>query len=295
MPTPPDITLAHCLRVYTKEILPTKAPRTQQQHSRAYAVILAYFGPLRLRDLTPARLRSWRDTLSGTLAPGTVRRYLATLSGPLTMAVREYGWLAENPLHLVRKPLAPPGRVRCLSDAERLRLLDACQQSVQPALYPLVVLALSTGARRGELSRLRWRDVEFQQGCVRFMQTKNGQPRVVPLGAVALAVLQAWCPAHAEHGAWVFPGTGCLPLHWAEAWRTARRRAALQDFRFHDLRHTAASYLAMSGASLREIAEVLGHKSIAQTYRYTHLTLPHTRGVVERMSQQFLGEGGGSA
>jgi integrase len=106
-------------------------------------------------------------------------------------------------------------------------------------------------------------------------------------------VLTAWHTGQSPE-AWVFPGDGdrgratTSDFPGEQAWQTALRRAGITNFRFHDLRHTAASYLAMSGTRLEDIAEVLGHKSLAMTLRYRHVTLPHTRGAVERMANKFL-------
>jgi integrase len=89
----------------------------------------------------------------------------------------------------------------------------------------------------------------------------------------------------------VFPGkTGRTPVRLCTAWETAVRRADLTDFTFHDLRHTFASYLAMQGASLRESADALGHKTLAMVMRYSYLTEAHTRSVVERMNRAVFGE-----
>lgn len=285
-------TMADLLDLYCTEYLPTKARTTQIQYRIVFRSLRAEFGALPVTALTPALVRQWRTRLAERLAPGTVRRWLDTLSGLLTVAVRDYDWLDANPVRKVPKPPEPPGRVRFLSDLERTALLAACQQSRTPALYPVVLLAVTTGARKNELRFLRWRDIDLERGLLRLAETKNGERRAVPVPQVTREVLRAWRgPQHTE-GAWAFPGpAGRGPLNFTKAWYTARRRAGLEDFHFHDLRHTAASYLAMSGATLLEIAEILGHKSVRVTKRYSHLTLAHTATVVERMSQKYFPQG----
>ena len=154
----------------------------------------------------------------------------------------------------------------------------------------VVVLALATGARRGELLRLRWPDVDLKRGTLTFQETKNGERRAVPLTGQALAY-EPTCEGTALDTALVFPdATGKRPLGIREAFEGAVERAGIVDFRFHDLRHTFASYLAMNGATLAEIAEVLGHKTLAMVKRYAHLSEAHTRGVVERMNRAVFGE-----
>ena len=186
------------------------------------------------------------------------------------------------------------GRVRVLSEAERLRLLVACQTSRTPASYPLVLLALTTAARKNELRWLRWRDVHLERGTLTCVRTKNGDTRTVPVVGVALQVLRQWHvreripECDREPDALVFPrpdskGPVCLLC----AWPAAVRRAGITDFHFHDLRHCAASYLAMSGASIVELAEILGHKQLNMVKRYTHLSPHHTAQVLTRMTEQF--------
>src|SRR5262249_11105810 len=149
-----------------------------------------------------------------------------------------------------------------------------------------VVLALSTGARQMELLTLTWPQVDFEQGVVRLLETKNGTSRVLPLTGRALELMHDRFKGRRADTLLVFPGkSGTVPVRMRTAWEGAVHRAGLTDFTFHDLRHTFASYLAMQGASLREIADALGHKTLAMVMRYSHLTESHTRSVVERMNR----------
>lgn len=283
------MTVAELLTLYAADTFPSKDPSTCYQHEVVYRAVGRAFGALPVCDLTPALLRQWRDDLRQRYAPGTIRRWLETLSSALTAAVREYEILEVNPLARVRKPPAPRGRERFLTAQEQAALSAACQRSRNKALYPLVRLALTTGARKNELRCLRWRDVDLEQGLLRFVRTKNGEGRAVPLSQDALILLRAWRITQTPESVWVFPrADGHRPIDISKAWYIARHKAGLDDFRFHDLRHTAASYLAMSGASLVEIAHILGHKTMRMVQRYSHFTDVHTRGTVEKMAQQFL-------
>ena len=135
---------------------------------------------------------------------------------------------------------------------------------------------------------LRWGEVDLTQGTLTFHRTKNGQTRTVPVVGLALQMLRQWRLWDRAPEAWVFPSLDGHTKGWVDrAFRNAVKRAGIEKFRFHDLRHSAASYMAMSGASLLEIAEVLGHKQLVMVKRYAHLSPSHTRGVVERMTQQF--------
>jgi len=135
-----------------------------------------------------------------------------------------------------------------------------------------VLFALTTGARRGELYALRWVDVDFARRWAIFPKTKNGTARGVPLVATVVAELEKLARTDER----VFPATV------TKAWRTAVRKSGLVDFRFHDLRHSAASHLVQSGANLVEIATLLGHKDIRMTQRYAHVHNTHILDVVDR-------------
>jgi integrase len=239
-------------------------------------------------------LAEYREKLAqGEAQPrssATVVRYMAALSHAFTIAVREWGWLDDSPMRKVSKPKEPRGRIRFLSDDERQRLLDACKASRNPYLHTVVVLALATGARKGELLSLRWPDVDLKRGTLTFHQTKNGERRAVPLTGQALALMQQHAKVRRLTTQLVFPNaTGTRPLGIRNAFAAAVQRAGIADFHFHDLRHSAASYLAMSGASLMEIAEILGHKTLAMVKRYAHLSEAHTAGVVARMVRVHRG------
>jgi integrase len=280
--------LAELLQRYEREYLCHAAPSTQRHHRIIYRKLCARYGDLPLPEITTAWLRQWRDELTPGHSVGTVRQYLATLSGALTAAVQDFEWLTEQPMRKVRRPPEPPGRDRFLSAEERLRLVEACDQSLNLYLGLIVRLALVTGARRNEICRLRWPEVDLERGLLRVSKTKNKHPRSIPVVGEVLTRLQTYA-MRKDHPLWLFPRQdGQQPVYIEQAWRTARKRAGLVDFRFHDLRHTAASYLAMSGASLLDIATILGHRKLDMVRRYAHLTDAHTTGVLERMAEKFL-------
>ena len=247
----------------------------------------------RERKALPGRTPRYRG-------PATIVRYLAVLSHVFGVAVKEWGWLEDNPLAKVRKPKEPRGRVRFLSDDERERLLAECKRN--PDLYAAVVLALSTGGRRMEILGLRWSQVDLIRRVAVLHETKNGERRVLPLTGPALELLRERSRVRRVDTDLVFPGrvkprrssdhktlSEPKPIDLRTPFATALRRAGIQDFRWHDLRHSAASYLAMNGASLAEIAEVLGHKTLQMVRRYAHLSEAHTAGVLERMNAKIFG------
>lgn len=229
-------------------------------------------------------------TYRGTVrSPATVVRYLAALSHAMSIAVKEWGWIEQNPVSNVRKPSESRGRVRFLEKDERERLLDACKKSNSHFLYPIVILAISTGMRQGEILNLRWKDVDLKRKKLILHETKNNERRAVPIVGLAHEVLSDLRKVRRIDSKLVFPARDPeKPVDIRNAWEAAVTRAEIEDFRFHDLRHTAASYLAMNGATLAEIAEVLGHKTLQMVKRYAHLSETHTLSVVERMNAEIF-------
>jgi integrase len=194
-----------------------------------------------------------------------------------------------SPFSHVRLLTEPRGRVRFLSEDERPRLLAACQASSNRHLYPLVILALATGARKMELLTLTWPQVDLGRALITLHDTKNGEPRSIPITGQALDVMRTHAKVVRIGTPLVFPRQdGRRPVDVRHAWYQALAQAEITDFRFHDLRHSTASYLAMNGASLVEIAEVLGHKTLSMVQRYAHLSEGHTRAVLERMTRAIF-------
>lgn len=221
--------------------------------------------------------------------PGTANSYLATLSKALSTAVREYEWMPLNPCANIADLPIPAGRVRFLTDTERTKLLAACKEQ-SADLYALAVCALCTGARSGELLSLRWPDVDLARQRAVLHKTKNADRRALALTGPALTVLKARHKARRIDTDLVFPHPGLKkPFDYAKQFNAALAAAGVKNFRFHDLRHTAASYLAMNGATTAEIAAVLGHKTLQMVKRYSHLSDTHVDSVVGRMTDKIFG------
>lgn len=244
-------------------------------------------GSMTLADFTPSVIVEDRDLLSRKVSGSTTNRYLATLSVVLDHAHREWQWLDENPMRRVRRKKESPGRTRFLAEEERDALLEACKASKVAMLHPLVLFCLTTGARQGEALALRWKEVDLVAGTARLLRTKNSDSRVLTLHGEILTVLGRLAKTPHISGL-VFPGRWGKATFPKKAWANAVATAELEDFRFHDLRHTFASYLAMSGATLPELAAALGHRTLAMVKRYSHLTESHSRAVQVRMAEKWL-------
>ena len=308
-------TLAELIDRYRKEVLPQKKAkfiRDQTVHLDWWETKL---GRYNLAELNSNLIAQARNALSTepygkagsktaakdrVRAPATVVRYMGALSHALNTAVNEWGWMDKSPMVGVKKPKVDNERRRFLSDDEIQRVLVSAKESENRFLYTVVLLALSTGMRQSEIMTLRWRNVLVEDGAdmglLVMEKTKNGDARTSPLAEDAFTAVMALRDKAIKNNAGRVPASQLLfpsdtvenkPVEIRKAWETCRKRAELDDFRFHDLRHTAGSLLAMSGASTREIAEVLGHKTMAMAKRYSHLTQKHLGSVVATMNQRL--------
>jgi integrase len=288
-------TVTELIDRYSKSVLPTKPKNSQNQiiHLRWWKNKIGYYF---LSDITSSVISQCRDDLldedirgGKKRSPATVSRYMTTMSYVMNIALKEWEWIELNPFSRVKKPKEPRGRVRFLDNDERERLLDACKTSNSKDLYPIVVLAISTGMRQGEILNLKWKDIDFSRCQLVLHETKNNERRAVPIVGLAHKVLSELSKVRRIDTPFVFPGKNPnQPMKIRKAWDTALVNAEINDFRFHDLRHTTASYLAMNGATLAEIAEVLGHKTLQMVKRYAHLSEAHTSSVVEKMNKKIF-------
>ena len=276
----------HTLRDLVERFLdhPSMKDKTKVTYGPQLKWWTSHLGNTSLADITPDNISRLQDRLiKSGLQSSSANRYIAALSSAFTMAVKEFGWAESNPCSSVRKLAESRGRTRFLTNDERTRLLGTCDESGFPELYIIVVLALSTGARKSELRWLYWDDVDLQQGILLFRETKNGTMRSVPLVGLGLELLRDWSKIRRVNTELVFPGKNSqTPILFERSWRTVLNDAEIKDFRFHDLRHSAASYLVMNGVHLRTVAEIMGHKTLSMVQRYSHLSPEHLRSEVAR-------------
>lgn len=284
---------------------------------QACSNIKAQFGHLYKKPMS--EITAWvvekfkAERLKAGIKPATVNRDLDRLRASLSKAV-EWGLLTSNPVAGVKRSRGGAlTRVRFLDKSENKRLRKALAardhkaganrlsgnawrvarsrptlppvQGYADHLTPLVLLALNTGLRRGELFDLTWADVNFsaKQVTVRAETAKSGRTRHVPLNTEALEVLKAW-QKQAAGDELVFPGAGGGRLtNINKAWAGLLKAAGLVDLRFHDCRHDFASKLAMAGVDLFTIKELLGHSDFAMTQRYAHLSPGHRAAAVDKL------------
>jgi integrase len=190
--------------------------------------------------------------------------------------------LEKNPTLKVKIKAEKNQIERFLSDDELVRLLESCKQSTWDKMHLLILLGVTTGMRKSELSNLRWNDINFDKGLAALHDTKNGCPRLNPIPSFVLEEMKKF--RQVGNGLIFYsPNDREKPFDFRKQWEKMRRDANIVGFRFHDLRYSAASYLVMGGATLYETGQILGHKSEQTTMRYAHLSTSHKAALSERV------------
>lgn len=269
---PPYRVFGDLMRRYLNEVTPHKRSDTEEA-TRLHGLLKHSLADCPLAGLTTARVAQWRDERLTQVSGSTVNRDINLLGHVVEIARREWEYDVEfNPFRRVRRPPHGHARERRLSPAEEKALLEACAETKNPYVQPIIILALETAMRRSELVGLEWERVHWSVPSIQLTRTKTGLPRGIALSRRAVATLLALRPDEEtglELTGSVFPGltTNALKL----AFRRAVERAGIPNFRFHDLRHEATSRLFEKQLPLMDVASITGHADIRMLRRYTHL------------------------
>jgi integrase len=230
--------------------------------------------------ITEKDIQAAKNELAKDMAPASVNRFLATIKTVFTLALRNEK-IDKSPATHIKLFRLNNKRVRHLSEEEEGRLFAVLPEQHKP----LVIIAMHTGLRKGEQLALLWSDVDFKLGQVRVRESKSDKPRVIPMNAVVMEVLRR-IPRRIDNP-YVFPGRKAgkplttLPREWDES----LEKAKINDFRWHDLRHTFASRLVMAGADLYAVSKLLGHADLKMTTRSAHLAPNYLKNTVDLLSK----------
>ena len=267
------ILFTDCLEEYLAWARVNKAPNTYVMN-RFYGDRLREAFTGHLSALTAKQVEDYKVKRRAVVSPATVNRELALLKHMCTKAV-EWSYLKANPMRSVRLLKEPPGRLRYLIWAEMGSLVEACP----PHLRTIVVTAMHTGMRKSEILGLKWQDIDFGAKTITVHLTKNNEPRVIPMNQTIYDELHNL--PRPLHTPYVFcHENGERYDEVKRSFKSACRKAGITDLRFHDLRHTFASHLAMNGINLKTVQYLLGHKDIRMTLRYAHLSGEHLQAAV---------------
>lgn len=243
--------------------------------------LLVVFRGRCLHEIMTEDIEKFKVARAKEVKPATVNRELATLKTMMNKAVL-WGKIKESPAKNIQFLREPEGRVRYLEKEEIVKLLAKCSARIRP----IVIVALNTGMRRGEILGLKWHDVDFQREIIALYDTKNGESRKIPMNVQARTALIR-VRKHPESQYVFCNGKGKPFVNIRKSFLQACEKADIINFHFHDLRHTFASQLVMAGVDINTTRELLGHKDIRMTLRYSHLSPDHKKRAVDLLSSKM--------
>ena len=292
-----SITFSDFCDTYYNTHMRLKAPGTATRFLDAVKRLKRYFSGYLMTEITAKHIKQYQVKRLEELAhnkktnvsPSTINREIAIIRNMFNMGI-EWGDFVDNPVKkgimFNEKDFA---RNRFLSQDEAVKLYN----ELKGHLKPIVIVTLNTGMRLGEVLNLKWKDCNFEQRKIYVPKTKTGK-KEKPMNQIVYGTLVAW-PKHPTSD-YIF----CHPIDTPHAgfsgkpfrsiktaWNKAIEKAGINNFRFHDLRHTFASYCVMSGIDMKTVSELLGHKTMVMTERYSHLSDSHKQKAVERLSMNF--------
>lgn len=253
--------------------------------------LLPVFGNYALSDITSINILEYMQARTKKVKPASVNRELALLKVMYSKA-EEWGYISKNPTRVVKKLRGEiQNRTRFLSDHEMKRLYTACDSKLRSVLAVLI----NTGMRKGELQKLTWSNVDFDQSVIFIAVSKNGKSRYIPMNVVVKQILlRERLKRNVKHHL-VFGNKDGKIYNFRKAFETARDKAGIENLRIHDLRHTFASHLVMKGIDLTTVQILLGHSDQRITERYSHLSPTHKARavrVLEDLNSTFLAQSG---
>jgi integrase len=257
-----------------------KAWSTYQRRDR-FSVdnLVSFFKGKYLFEITSEMIEKYKAARLEKVTPASVNRELACLKHMYTKAI-DWGYIKLNPGKGVKRLKEPPGRLRYLNPEEVGGLLEACSDHIRP----IVVTALNTGMRKSEILNLRWPQVDLKNRKITVINAKNNESRVIPINQTLYQELLT-LPEKVKRE-YVFSDRNGHPYgDIKNGFSSALKKAGIEDFRFHDLRHTFGSHLVMQGVDLRTVQQVMGHKDIKMTMRYSHLSPEHVQEAMERLDK----------
>lgn len=257
-----------------------KARSSNRRDEVSIAHLNEFFESKYLHEITTRLIEEYKAKRLEKVAPATTNRELACLKHMYTKAV-EWDYVKANPADSVRLLKEPPGRLRYLSPEEAGKLIDTCNDIWRP----IVITALNTGMRKGEILSLRWADVDMENRKITVKKSKNNEIRVIPINQTLYQALKA-LSEQSDGNAYVFTNKdGETFGDIKRGFHSALKRAGIEDFRFHDLRHTFGSHLVMQGIDLKTVQQVMGHKDITMTMRYSHLSPEYVQEAIGRLDK----------
>jgi integrase len=275
---------------FMKEHAVKREQSTQMRYVSTLKHLNRYFKDMQLADITPKTISAYMNMRRREAASvATINRELAMLSKAFNLAVKQWEWCHTNPCSRIQREPENNRIDRWLTPDEEKRLLKGAQGYLNGQLYEIIVLALNTGMRQGELLSLKWKDVDWFRKTVTVRKTKNKDPKILPLNQTAYDLLLRKSKVASISGYVFATGRSTRTSRWnlTREFKNALKKAGISHFRFHDLRHTFATRLVQNGSDLYAVAKLLGHRDINTTQRYAHHYPESLRSHVENLEKCY--------
>lgn len=291
-------TMTQLIDYFEKNIAPVRYKEHAPKYTCMFNWWRTHIGGIHVTKLLASEISECKELLATekimkgktecTRGNNTVNKYIMCISAVLTYAVKELEVIDVNPCSKVKLMPKPNGRIRFLALDEIEHLKVACREH-SDMLYIFFLLLLTTGARYSEVLNLRLENFDSKNKAVHYIDTKNGENRGVSLDRSLVNLIERYLKDNNISEGYIFINKKTGKLWYIRGLLLkAIKQAGLTDFHIHDNRHTTASYIAMSGGSLLDIAEILGHKSLVMARRYSHLTQNHTATVLHNAVKGFI-------
>ncbi len=266
--------------------LHSKLKRSYNTDCKIAGLLKKFFGGKYLYEITSLDVEKFKSKRASEVSPATVNRALGVLKCMFNRAI-VWGKAEHNPCRAVKLFKENNQRLRFLEREEIDKLLANCCEH----LRPIVIVALHTGMRKSEILGLKWHDIDIKRNIIHLSYTKNGEKREVPMnGVVQKTIIGVLKNSESQY---IFCNKDGKPYgDIKKSFLTAVKKSGIVDFHFHDLRHTFASQLVMSGVDLNTVRELLGHKSLEMTLRYSHLSPDHKKRAVDILNHRIGSKSG---
>jgi len=290
----PKPTLKYAIKLYLDYSECNK--KSYKGDLRSTEIFLEYFGNIDLEDITPAKIEDFKRDVKNSTGNknATINRYLQALSKMLNIAVANE-LLNKNPMWSVKKLKENNYKTRVLMPDEEERLFkeiergyevvgrDRKKKKIYPYIYlkNIIICALQTGMRKSEILKLKWSNIDFDYEYIELLETKSGKSRKIPISSKLMKIFKKILTTSNSEYVFVNPSTNSNYIDIHRAFETVLKNAQINNFRFHDLRHTAATRMLEKGADIRTVQEILGHSSVSVTERYTHTNAKSKKSAIE--------------
>lgn len=290
----PKPTLKYAIKLYLDYSECNK--KSYKGDLRSTEIFLEYFGNIDLEDITPAKIEDFKRDVKNSTGNknATINRYLQALSKMLNIAVANE-LLNKNPMWSVKKLKENNYKTRVLMPDEEERLFkeiergyevvgrDRKKKKIYPYIYlkNIIICALQTGMRKSEILKLKWSNIDFDYEYIELLETKSGKSRKIPISSKLMKIFKKILTTSNSEYVFVNPSTNSNYIDIHRSFETVLKNAEINNFRFHDLRHTAATRMLEKGADIRTVQEILGHSSVSVTERYTHTNAKSKKSAIE--------------